>query len=114
MELYRKIFEFFVDSSFFINPLSNILLILLLYCDNIKDWSIPSVSDNLLECDVRRYPSERHNEVTDDDLLFKITLERNITFPSIEKTGRKPCSVREHIEGVVMVSECDFDNVTCV
>ena len=39
-------------------------------------------------------------------------LEYNITAPSIEKTGRKPCSIREHIIGIVMVSECDFDNVT--
>ena len=41
-------------------------------------------------------------------------LEYNITFLSIEKTGRKPCSIREHIIGIVMVSERDFDNVTCV
>ena len=41
-------------------------------------------------------------------------LEHNITFPSIEKTGRKPCSIGEHIIGIVMVSERDFDNVTCV
>ena len=41
-------------------------------------------------------------------------LEYNIIFPSIEKTGRKPCSIREHIIGIVMVSKRDFDNVTCV
>ena len=41
-------------------------------------------------------------------------LEYNITFPSIEKTGIKPCSIREHIIDIVMVSERDFDNVTCV
>ena len=41
-------------------------------------------------------------------------LEYNITFLSIETTGRKPCSIREHIIGIVMVSERDFDNVTCV
>ena len=44
----------------------------------------------------------------------KIELEYNITFFSIEKTGRKPCSIREHIIGIVMVSERDFDNLTCV
>ena len=44
----------------------------------------------------------------------KLNLEYNITFPSIEKTGRKPCFIREHIIGIVMVSERDFDNVTCV
>ena len=41
-------------------------------------------------------------------------LEYNITFLSIETTGRKPCSIREHIIGIVMVSERDFDNLTCV
>ena len=46
--------------------------------------------------------------------LLQKNLECNITFPSIEITGRKPCSIREHIIGIVMVSECDFDNVTCV
>ena len=40
-------------------------------------------------------------------------LEYNITFSSIEKTGKKPCSVRAHI-GIVMVSERDFDNLTSV
>ena len=38
-------------------------------------------------------------------------LDHRITFLSIEKTGRKPCSIREHIIGIVMVSERDFDNV---
>ena len=47
-------------------------------------------------------------------LLCNFLLEYNITFLSIEKTGRKPCSIREHIIGIVMVSELDFDNVTCV
>ena len=42
------------------------------------------------------------------------SLEYNITFLSIEKTGRKPCSVREYIIGTAMVSERDFDNVICV
>ena len=43
-------------------------------------------------------------------------LEYNITFPSVEKTstGRKPCTIREHIIGIVIVSELDFDNVTCL
>ena len=45
---------------------------------------------------------------------FKLWLEYNITFLSNEKTGRKPCSIREHIIGIVMVLERDFDNVTCV
>ena len=44
----------------------------------------------------------------------KKVLEYNITFLSIEKTGRKPCSIREHIIGIVVVSERDFDKVTCV
>ena len=47
-------------------------------------------------------------------LCFNCLLEYNITFFSIEKTGRKPCSIREHIIGIVMVSERDFDNETCV
>ena len=46
--------------------------------------------------------------------MHKTNLEYNITFLSIEKTGRKPCSIREHIIGIVIVSERDFDNVTCV
>ena len=46
--------------------------------------------------------------------MHKTNLEYNITFLSIEKTGRKPCSSREHIIGIVIVSERDFDNVTCV
>ena len=37
--------------------------------------------------------------------MFQRTLEYNIIFLSIEKTGRKPCSIREHIIGIVMVSE---------
>ena len=45
---------------------------------------------------------------------FYDILEYNITFLSVEKTGRKPCSIREHIIGIVMVSERDFDNVTCI
>ena len=44
----------------------------------------------------------------------KNSLKYNIAFLSIEKTGRKPCSIREHIISIVMVSERDFDNVTCV
>ena len=46
--------------------------------------------------------------------IHKAILEYNITFPSIEKTGRKPCSIREHIIGIVMVSERDSNNVTFV
>ena len=46
--------------------------------------------------------------------MHKTNLEYNIPFLSIEKTGRKPCSSREHIIGIVIVSERDFDNVTCV
>ena len=45
---------------------------------------------------------------------IKLPLEYNITFLSIEKTGRKPCSIRKHIIGIVMVSERDLDNVICV
>ena len=41
-------------------------------------------------------------------------LEYNIIFPSMGKTGRAPCSIKEHIIGIVMVSERDFDIVTCV
>ena len=48
------------------------------------------------------------------DFISQSTLEYNITFLSIEKTGRKPYSIREHIIGIVMVSERDFDNVTGV
>ena len=44
--------------------------------------------------------------------LYRI-LEYNIIFPTVEKTGRKPCSVREQIIGIAMVSKRDFDNVTC-
>ena len=46
--------------------------------------------------------------------VHKKLLEYNITFLSIEKTERKPCSIRERIIGIVMVSERDFDNVTCL
>ena len=46
-------------------------------------------------------------------MLPEIFSEYNITFLFIEKTGRKPYSIREHIIGIVMVSERDFDNVTC-
>ena len=45
-------------------------------------------------------------------VLKQTLLEYNLTFLSIEKTGRKPCSIRKHIIGIVMVSERDFDNVT--
>ena len=45
-------------------------------------------------------------------IVEEIRLEYNITFFSIEKTGRKPCSIREHIIGIVVVWERDFD-VTC-
>ena len=40
-------------------------------------------------------------------------VEYNIIFPTIEKTGRKPCCIREQIIGIAMVSKRDFDNVTC-
>ena len=33
-------------------------------------------------------------------------------FPTIEETKRNPCSVREQIIGIAMVSKRDFDNVT--
>ena len=39
--------------------------------------------------------------------------EYNIVFPHVEKTGRKPCCIREQIIGIVMASEGDFDNVIC-
>ena len=45
---------------------------------------------------------------------LRTSLEYNITSSSIEKTGRKPCSIREHIIGIVKVSQRDFENVTCV
>ena len=35
-------------------------------------------------------------------------------YPTTEKTGRKPCCIREQIIGIVMASERDFDNVACV
>ena len=38
--------------------------------------------------------------------------EYNIIFPFIEKTGRKPCCIREQMIGIAMVSKHDFDNVT--
>ena len=44
----------------------------------------------------------------------EMALEYDITFLSIEKTGRKPCSSRKHIICIVMVSERDFENVACV
>ena len=46
--------------------------------------------------------------------LTKLLLEYNITLPFIEKTERKSCSIREHIIDILMVSERDFDNVSCV
>ena len=47
-------------------------------------------------------------------ILKLLTNSYSITFPSVEKTGRKLCSIREHIIGIVMVSESDFDNVACI
>ena len=44
--------------------------------------------------------------------FIKDTSEYNIIFPTVEKTGRKPCSIREQIIGIAMVSKRDFDNVT--
>ena len=41
-------------------------------------------------------------------------LEYNIIFPTLENTGRKPCSIREQIIGIAMASGCDFDKVTCI
>ena len=38
-------------------------------------------------------------------------LEYKITFLSFKKTGRKPCSIRKHIIGIVMVSERDLTDV---
>ena len=71
------------------------------------DLMIGTLSTNYLLHNVNRYR-----------ICFKSVkehaLEYNITFPSIEKTGRKPCSIREHIIGIVIVWERDFDNVTCV
>ena len=55
-----------------------------------------------------------HFSLTKVIVIRKISLEYNTTFHSIEKTGRKLCSIREHIIGIVMVSERGFDNVTCV
>ena len=37
-----------------------------------------------------------------------------IIFPTTGKTERKPCSVRVRIMDLRMVSERDFDNMTCV
>ena len=36
----------------------------------------------------------------------------NIIFTAIEKTGRKPCGIKEQIMGIVMPLKCDFNNVT--
>ena len=44
--------------------------------------------------------------------MSKICLEYNTTFPTIEKTERKPCSIRKQMIDIVMVSKRDFDNVT--
>ena len=44
----------------------------------------------------------------------KLSIRSFVLFLSIEKTGRKPCSIRRHIIGIVMVSKRDLDNVTCV
>ena len=55
-----------------------------------------------------------HFEGSDVITVLKNSLEYNITYLSIKKTGRKPCSIREHIIGIVIVSQRDFDNVTCV
>ena len=41
-------------------------------------------------------------------------LEYNIILPTIKKTGRKPRCIREQIIGIVMASERDFDNMTCL
>ena len=47
-------------------------------------------------------------------LNLYLRLEYNIVFSSVQKTGRKPCCIREQIIGIVMASQRDFDNVTCV
>ena len=52
-----------------------------------------------------------------NDIMIKVLymlLEYNIIFPTTEKTGRRPCCIREQIIGIEMVSEHDFDNVTCI
>ena len=43
----------------------------------------------------------------------QIDLEYNIILPTIEKTGRKPCCIREQIKDIATVSKRDFDSVTC-
>ena len=44
---------------------------------------------------------------------IRFDLERYLlNIPTIEKTERKPCSIREQIIGIVMVSKRDFDNMT--
>ena len=40
--------------------------------------------------------------------------EYSIIPPSIEKTGRKPCCIREQIIGIAMVLEHEFDNLICI
>ena len=40
-------------------------------------------------------------------------LEYNIILLTVEKTERKSCCTEEQIMGIAMVSESDFDNVTC-
>ena len=43
---------------------------------------------------------------------YNVNVNVNITLLSIERTGRKPCSIREKVIGIVMVSERKFDNLT--
>ena len=40
-------------------------------------------------------------------------VEYNIIFATGEKTGRKPCCIREQILGIANGSERDFGNFTC-
>ena len=41
-----------------------------------------------------------------------LVLEYDVIFPTVEKTERKPCCIREQIICITMVSKRDFDNVT--
>ena len=45
---------------------------------------------------------------------ISVQKEYYINFPTTENAGGKPCYTRVQIIGIAMVSEREFDNVTCV
>ena len=58
--------------------------------------------------------SVAHATLMDFQFLRGQILIATSIFPTIEKTGRKLSCIREQIIGIVMASECDFENVTCI